>query len=112
LAITQTATEIKIERKWSRDGKEQSVQQSFTLDGSENRNPDDMGRGEFKSKTKWHKSSLVTEGNQQMATGSRDIAMRVKQEFSLSKDGQLLTVKTTRDTPRGQMNTKQIFRKS
>ncbi len=112
LAITQSPTEVKIERKWTRDGNERSVVQTFALDGSENRNPDDTGRGEVSSKTKWHKSTLVTEGSQQTSAGNGDVEMQVKQEFSLSKDGKVLTVKTTRQTPTGQLSIKQFFHKS
>jgi hypothetical protein len=47
LAITQTTAEVKVERRWSREGKEQSVVQTFALDGSESHNPDDKGIGEL-----------------------------------------------------------------
>ena len=112
LTIAQSASDIKIDRKWSRDGDQKSLQQTYLLDGSENRNPDDLGRGEISSRAKWHKGNFVIEGNQQVAAGNREVAMPVKQEFSLSKDGQSLTLKTTRNTPMGLLTIKQVFKKS
>jgi hypothetical protein len=87
------------------------VTQTFTLDGKENSNPDERGRGEYKSKTKWHKESLVIDGTQQGSGGGRSLETRIKQELSLSKDGQVLTIKTSRITPQGTMTLKQTFKK-
>jgi hypothetical protein len=112
LHITQTPSEIKIERHWTRDGNAQSLVQSFNPGGTENHNPSDMGRGELVSKTKWKKSTLVTEGKQQVASREGEVHIQIKQEFALSKDARTLTVKTTRITPRGLFTTKQVFRKS
>jgi len=39
----------------------------------------------------------------------QDYEMTVKEEYSLSKDGKTLTIKTTRNTPRGEMSSKQVF---
>ncbi len=112
LTIEQTADELKITRKWNRDGKPHQVMQTFTLDGKENDNETNAGGGDFRSKTKWHKRDLVTEGTQQISTGNRNFEIHVKEEFSLSKDGQVLTLKTSRITPGGQMQIKQTFSKS
>ncbi len=112
LAITQSPTGIKIERKWTRDGNEQTVVQNFSFDGSESRNRDDLGRGELSTKGKWHKRTLVIDGSEQVLVGSRDVDMHFKEEFSLSKDGKALTVKKTRQLPAGLVTVKQTFRKS
>lgn len=112
LAIKQTRDEVKVDRKWHRNGKELFVAQTFSLNGSKNLNPDDTGNGEVTSKAGWNKGTLVVEGTQRISTGSRNIGMPVKQEFSLSRDRSSLTVKTTRLTPVGLMSVKQTFRKS
>ena len=112
LAITQTPIEVKVERRFRRGGKYQSAVQTFALDGSENINPDDTGKGEVASKARWQRSTLVAEGTQRISTGSRNIGMPVKQEFSLSRDRSSLIVKTTRLTPVGLTSVKQTFRKS
>jgi hypothetical protein len=87
------------------------VIQIFTLDGKENVNPDERGRGEYKSKSKWHKESLVIDGNLDASGGGRSSEVHVKQELSLSKDGQILTVKTSRTTTQGTVSLKQTFKK-
>jgi hypothetical protein len=112
LTIQQTATELQVTRKWDRNGKERNVTQSFTFDQKENQNESIFGGGEFISKTKWHKKSLVTEGTQQTSMGNREVTFRVKEEYSLSKDGQTLTLKTARTTPGGQIAIKQTFKKT
>jgi hypothetical protein len=112
LDISQSPTAVKIERHWTRDGNARSLVQSFTPDGTENHNPADMGTGDLTSKTRWKKSTLVIEGKQPMPGRAKDTQMQLKQEYSLSKDGRALTVKTTRITPRGLFMTKQVFRKA
>jgi hypothetical protein len=111
LTITQTETELKMDRKRNLGTGQLPVTQTFTLDGKENSNPDERGRGEYKSKTKWHKESLVIDGTQQGSGGGRSLETRIKQELSLSKDGQVLTIKTSRITPQGTMTLKQTFKK-
>jgi hypothetical protein len=110
LTITQNATEFRVERKRG-SGEQVPVEQKFTLDGNPNSNPDERGRGEFVSKAKWHKEKLEIEGNLNISIGGRNIPTRVKQEFSLSKDGQVLTVKTSRMVDQGTSTTQQTFQK-
>ncbi len=112
LVITQTPTELKMERNREGDLNEKPVAQVFTFDGTENVNPDDRGSGTFKSKSKWNKSNFVIEGTQRVTSGNRDLEMKVKEELSLSKDGQVMTIKITRQTPMGQSSVKQTFKKS
>jgi hypothetical protein len=100
-----------MERKRGSDSEQQPFVQTFTFDGKENLNPDERGRGEYKSKSKWHKENLVVEGTLQGSGGGQSQDTRVKQELALSKDGQVLTVKIARTTPQGTTNLKQTFQK-
>jgi len=111
LNIEQTANRLKISRKWTRDDKPQSMEQSFALDGKEDENPAPSG-GVMVTRTNWKKGTLVTEGTQQMLLGDREVDLRINEEYSLSKDGKTLTVKTTRKSERGQMELKQTFKKA
>ncbi len=86
--------------------------QNFSFDGTQSRTQDDTGGGELSSRAKWHKSTLIIEGSDETSVGDRNVDMHFKEELSLSKDGKTLTVKTTRQTPRGLMSTKQTFQKS
>ena len=110
--ITQTAAELKIERRRGPALAGKPVTQVFALDGSVNSNSDDLGRGTVQSRARWSKSRLVIEGIQSIARGSQDYQMRIKRELSLSKDRQVLTVKTSLQTPSGPVGVKQTFRKS
>jgi len=109
LMISQTPDELKLERKRGSDPAIQPIVQTFTLDGKENLNADERGRGEYKSKTKWHKENLVIEGTLQGSGGSQSQDTKIKQELALSKDGQSLTVKISRTTPQGTATLKQTF---
>jgi len=114
LVIRQTDNDLQITRKFSRRGQERSVEQKFTLDGQENTNTAGMGRagsGELKSKSKWNKDRLVIEGTQKINSPRGEFDVQVKEEFSLSADGKILTVQTTRDTPTGENTIKQVFNK-
>ncbi len=112
MTITQSPTELRMVRRTGADEKAQPVTQVFTLDGKENTNPDDRGRSEFASKAKWSKKNIVIEGTQQSSFGGRDMEMKFKEELSLSKDGQTLTIKTSRMTQRGTLTIKQTFKKA
>jgi len=104
LAITQTASEITFERKMG-----ENVQKSvFKLDGSEsvNSNP----RGDSKSKARWEGANLVIESTQTMSMGGNEMTINSKEIWSLGADG-VITVVTTRSTPRGDMTSKTVYTK-
>jgi hypothetical protein len=109
--IKQTDTELQIIRKMSRGGEERETAQKFTLDGKENTNPAGMGRGEFKSKTKLDKDKIVTQGNQKLETPRGEIEFEIKEVYSLSPDGKVLTVQVTRNTPMDENTYRQVFNK-
>ncbi len=87
------------------------VEQVFTFDGKSNSNTDERGRGEYISKMKWHKETLVIDGKVNVSSGEKNITSQVKLEFGLSKDGKVLTLKATRTTQQGILNLKQTFQK-
>lgn len=111
VVIEQGENEMKVVRKIKLDERERSVEQRFTFDGQETVNPAAMGRGEMKSKTNWKKDKLLIEGFQTVSTPNGDFELGVKEEFSLSPDAQVLTIRTTRASPRGENTSKQIFNK-
>ena len=110
LDIAQTANELKILRKWTQNDKPQSIEQSFALDGKEVENPSPTG-GVIVTRSNWKKETLVTEGTQEISMGDREVDLRIKEEYSLSKDGRTLTIKTIRKSERGQMEVKQTFKR-
>jgi hypothetical protein len=111
LDIGQTANELKVMRHWTRNNKPQNMEQTFTLDGKEIENPVPSG-GVIVTRSNWSKGTLVTEGTQQVSLGGSEVDLRIKEEYSLSKDRKTLTIKTTRQSAQGRMELKQTFKKA
>jgi hypothetical protein len=108
ITIEHNENELKVIHKVENAGDESKAQvQVFKLDGSESLNQGLVGDGEFKSRTSWNKEKLVTLGTEQPRDSDNSARSNViiKQEFSLSKDGKTLTVKTSRTMTRGQVTT-------
>jgi hypothetical protein len=111
LQIVQTDKEVQTTRKFAIDGEERTISQTFALDGSQSNNPASNGRGEFVSKSTLKKDKFVNLGTQIMKRGERSFDVTVEEEYSLSRDGKTLTIKTKRITQRGNLSTKQVFNK-
>ena len=106
LVITQTATELTIER--SRGN--QSGTLTYTLEG-ESSIP--AGRGGNRTITShWDGTTLVSEGSQELSFGGGGVTIEVKEVRSLSSDGQTLTVEVTRTTPRGANTNTLVYTKA
>jgi hypothetical protein len=110
LKISQTPTAIKIEHRWFLYEKPRGFSQEFTLDGREVENESGSG-GVMVTRSRWNKSTLIHEGTQQIMLGNREVDLLIREEFSLSRDGKVLTIKTRRATPLGQAETRQTFQK-
>jgi hypothetical protein len=113
LEIKQTTGEVVIKRLVTGGGNERPpVEQKFTLDGKENKNPAGMGRGEFTAKAKWESGKLAVDGKQMMQTPNGDMEMILKDEYAVSDDGKILTYTSTRTGRQGEpRTTKQVFNK-
>jgi hypothetical protein len=112
LEIVQTENKVQTTRKFTADGEDQTITQQFLLDGSESRNPGSNGRGEFVSTSTWKNGKLVNSGTHNLSAGGQEYSTVVKEEYALSKDGKVLTIKTTRTSLRGTETTfKQVFNK-
>jgi hypothetical protein len=101
LKIEQGEKEVKISR--SRAGREADlvVVQTYRLDGSESVNHGFNSRAEVRSNAHWEKDRLVIDCIQEPGPRSEKPATQIKEEFKLSKNGNVLTIKTTRKTPKG-----------
>lgn len=82
MTIKQTAAEMTVEMKRG----ENTITQTFKLDGSESVNS--MGQMEAKSKAKWDGSKLVVATTRETPNGT----MESTATYSLSADGKELTV--------------------
>lgn len=103
LVIKQTATELTVERTLP-NGTETAV---YKLDGSESANK--SGMGESRSKASWDGSNLVVTGKLAVSTPQGDFEIDTKDVYAVS--GGVLTVTTTRTTPRGENTRKLVFNK-
>ena len=109
LEVIQKDNEVQTTRTFTLNGEERNIAQKFTLDGHENTNPASNGRGEFVSTSAWKNGKLINSGSQ--TSDAQDYNAAVTEEYSVSKDGKTLTIKTTRITSRGEINSKQVFNK-
>jgi hypothetical protein len=103
LVIKQTATELTVERTLP-NGAETAV---YKLDGSESTNK--AGMGEARTKASWEGANLVLTGKQAISTPQGDFEIDIKDVYSVS--GTVLTITTSRTTPRGEMTRKLVFNK-
>ena len=102
LTITQTATEIAIERVTGQ-GTQKTV---YKLDGSDSVNA--MGRGgEVTSKTTWDGNKLVTKYSRTMG----ETTVKVTETRSLEADGTLTVVTARTGGPQGDTTRKVVFKK-
>jgi hypothetical protein len=111
LTLKQSGNELAITRTMEMGGNQRTSEQKFTLDGKENTNSGMMGRGEMVSKSRWDGDTLVIEGTQKMSSSRGEMEIATKEAFSLSEDGKVLTITTTRTTPQGERTTKQVYNK-
>jgi hypothetical protein len=110
LEVVQTENDVQTTRKFTIDGEDQTIAQKFLLDGSETTNPGSNGHGEFVSRSTWKKGKLVNWGTQNSSARGQSYSSSVKEEYSMSKDRKVLTIKTTRTTPRGRATSfNQVF---
>jgi hypothetical protein len=111
LQIVQTKNEVQTTRHFTVNGEEKAIVQKFALDGSQDINPASNGRGEFVSRSTWKKDKLINSGTETISIKDKSYEMSLNEEYSLSKDGKTLTIKTTRISPRGETKIKQVFQK-
>ena len=105
MTIKQTATELTIDRAMVQ-GPQTAV---FKLDGSESTNT--IGMGPASSKAIWSGATLVVTTTQTMQ-GRGGGEMTVESKEIYSRDGDTLTIETTRTTPMGTRVRKLVYLKS
>jgi len=109
LKIVHTAAEVEVLRRFTAAGRERSIAQRFALDGSQCFNPASDGRGDFTSRSEWKKGKLINSGAGTIVADGPRIEIYIQEEFSLSKNGKKLTIKTMHTTPQGITKLKQEF---
>jgi hypothetical protein len=79
----------------------------YKLDGSESVNK--LAMGESKAKATWDGANLVIAGKQAISTPQGDFEIDMKDVYTLANG--VLTISTTRVTPRGEATRKLVYNK-
>jgi hypothetical protein len=103
LVIKQTAGEVTIDQTLP-NGAQTVV---YKLDGSESVNK--LAMGESKAKASWDGANLVIAGKQSISTPQGDFEIDMKDVYTLANG--VLTITSTRVTPRGEATRKLVFNK-
>jgi hypothetical protein len=106
LVLAQGADSLTI----TRQGRRGSSTVVLRFDGRETETPGPRG-GTLKMRSSWQGATLVSEGRQEMETPRGPVTVDLREERSISADGQTLTVRTITRGPRGEMTRTMVFRK-
>lgn len=106
LVLVQNAEALTI----TREGRRGTSTVVLAFDGREMDTTGPRG-GTLKVRSRWQGSVLVSEGRQEMETPRGPLTVTLREERSLSADGQTLTVKTVTRGPRGETSRTMVFRK-
>lgn len=107
LTITQTATELTIER----EGRGGVIKTVYKLDGTESVNAMGGRGGEVKSTSKWDGAKLLTKSTSTRTTQSGEsMTIETEEVRSLDADGTMVVVTTTK-SQMGEQTRKTVFKK-
>jgi len=95
----------------TREAGGQSQTVTYRLDGSASENSGPRG-GMTTTMSSWDGAALVTQGSRTMSTLRGAFTLETQERRTLSDDGQTMTVASTRTTPRGEIATTLVYRKS
>jgi len=111
MIIDQSESELRISRTGMVMGKEVPVAENYILDGAEHAQttqiPGSPDPVKVVTSAKLKKNSLLV----RITTYSPKNKGEIKKEFSLSKDGNTLTVRSSNMTPMGEMIQSQVYHK-
>ena len=105
LVIVQTPAMMIVEQQTARG----SRAATYRLDGEESTNSGP--RGEQTARSRWDGAALVTEGAQSVSTPRGDFSLEFTEWRTLSADGGTMTVESVRSTPRGDIETRLVYRR-
>lgn len=106
LVLVQNAEALTI----TREGRRGTSTVVLAFDGREMDTTGPRG-GSLTMRSSWQGTTLVSEGRQEMETPKGRVSVDIREERSLSADGQTLTVKSITRGPRGETSRTMVFRK-
>ena len=110
LVIAHKEPEFKMTRKANSGGRELSQILNYYSDGRGETNPAILGSADIKSKTKWEKTRLVSNGSSSIRLPNGETAsLDFSEKRELSADGNTLTITDSISSPRGLQVIKQVY---
>jgi hypothetical protein len=109
LTIVQTGDDMQVVRESIVAGQKRTISQKFALDGGQCLNLASDGQGELESRTSWKKGKLINSGTETVTVTEQRTEISITEEYSISKNGKKLTIKTMQVTPQGVTTLKQVF---
>ena len=111
LIITQSQEELKITHRYTYEFEDKHITQTFSLDGSQDHNVMRSGRGKYLSETTVEKDKIVNQGRHEISEPTGNSAMPVREEYSLSDDGETLVLRANRTMPEREISATMVFRR-
>ena len=110
LTVAQDGNTLKVTRSRARDGKERTFTETYTLDGTERTS---KGRhGATVTKALYDGNRLLVNTSHTMTTKEGERQMSRASVWTVSPDGQTLTIETTMQGPRGERQMKTVYQKA
>jgi len=111
LIITQSQDELKIIHRYRYEYEDKHITQTFTLNGSQDYNVMRSGRGTFFSETTMEKEKIINQGMHEVSAPSGDRTDVLREEYSLSDNGEILILRADRSAPKGEVSSTMVFRR-
>jgi len=110
LTVAQDGNILKVTRSIARDGKERTFTETYTIDGTEQTSK--AHRGTVVTKALYDGDRLLVNTSHTMTTKEGERQMSRASVWTVSPDGQTLTIQTTMQGPRGERQMKTVYQKS
>jgi dipeptidyl aminopeptidase/acylaminoacyl peptidase len=110
LTVAQDGHTLTVTRIMARDGKERKFTETYTLDGTEHATK--SRRGDVVTKALYEGDRLVVNTSYTMTTKDGERQMSRSSVWTVSPDGQTLTIETTMQTSRGERQMKTVYQKA
>ena len=111
LIITQSQEELEIIHRYTYEYEDKHIIQAFSLDGSQDYNVMRSGRGKYLSETTVEKDKIINQGRHEISAPTGDRATPLKEEYSLSDNGETLILRANRSMPEREISATMVFRR-
>lgn len=114
MSVTQTSDKISLETKLTTDQGEQTIADSYTLDGKETefapKTPNGAS-GKGKRTAKWTTDGIEVNEVSTFDTPDGAVTVKMTRKWTLSADGKTLQIEINAESPQGTQTIKRVFAK-